>query len=129
MKVLVVNGRVHEILTEEMYQQLLKQQPLNPIMALDANAPPTVQVGQVIQNGQYVVPTPTVVADADMAASTLVRTDHIILNMYEHAIPVPADWTTWRDALRTIAAGGPGPVPPMPALPAGIGPLLKEPLP
>jgi hypothetical protein len=129
VKVLLWKNIVHEVLSEQLYQLLIKQAPLNPILTIDENAPATVKLGQVLVNGQYQDPTPLVAADKDIAAATLQRTDHVIINCYEHAVPVPADWVVWRDALRTIAAGGPGPVPPIPPYPAGIGPLLKEPLP
>lgn len=128
-KVLLARNVVQEVLTEQLYQLLIKQQPLNPILSIDENAPVGVRVGQIAHNGTYEDPTPTPPADADVAASILVRTDHIIINCYEHAVPVPADWVTWRDALRTIALGGPGPVPPMPPIPPGIGPVVMNPLP
>lgn len=55
------------------------------------------------------------------AQAALDRSDITIIRCYEHAVPAPAAWATYRGALRAIVAGGPtsAALPVQPAYPAG----------
>ena len=56
------------------------------------------------------------------AKAKLADTDTVIIRCYEHTVPVPAEWTTYRNALRAIVSGADTTsktLPVQPAYPAG----------
>jgi hypothetical protein len=56
---------------------------------------------------------------ADGARAALARSDVTVLRCVEAGVPVPADWRTYRQALRAVVSTGVGPVPVAPPYPEG----------
>lgn len=68
----------------------------------------------------YTPPAP--IADTRLAAQTaLTASDVTVIRCYEHGVAVPAAWTAYRTALRSIVGGTASttPLPVKPAYPAG----------
>ncbi len=53
------------------------------------------------------------------AEAALTASDRTILRCYEHAVPVPAEWTAYRAELRAVISGASTTMPTRPAFPAG----------
>ena len=64
-------------------------------------------------------PAPPVPTDGELAAAALVKTDAVAVRCFKAGVAFPADWQSYVSALRAIVAGGQGPLPDMPAYPAG----------
>lgn len=86
-------------------------------------APPNPGDAATETNGAWTFAAPPVPAiDTRPAARAALDTsDRTIIRCYERAVAVPADWTAYRAALRTIVSGSATttPLPAMPAYPAG----------
>lgn len=76
-----------------------------------------------VSAGALVAYTPPVIAPDTRAAAqaALDKSDVTMIRCYEHGVAVPADWTTYRAALRAHASGGPttAAMPVVPAYPTG----------
>ena len=56
---------------------------------------------------------------AEAAHQALAASDRVIIRCYEHGVAVPAEWQTYRAALRSCITSNTGPLPTQPAFPAG----------
>lgn len=62
------------------------------------------------------------VAERDLvvnAQMALDASDRTALRCFESGLPLPSEWATYRSVLRSIVAGGSGPIPERPAWPPG----------
>lgn len=84
--------------------------------------------GQVIQsdaNGNPVAITPTpspqalIAAVQKLALTALGKSDTTVVRCIAAGVTVPAEWVTYRAALRALVVSGVGPLPTAPAYPAG----------
>lgn len=135
MKVLVVDGRVAAILEGQMVPL---PEPLPANMQI-VDAPPDTKPGYYYNKdtNTFTAPSPTGTATAPSANKTngilaekaLVQSDRVVFYCSETGIPVPDEWKTYRDDLRTIIAqqNDPNapfiPLPPIPTLPTGMIPV------
>ena len=89
-------------------------------------APEVGWTATLAQNTWSFAPVPLSGADVHAAlvasaAVALDASDRTVIRCYEHAVPVPAVWATYRAALRGIVSGASSPttLPAVPAYPAG----------
>lgn len=106
--------------------------PYGPFTVGDVNYPATVldlwSDEELAEIGVARIPAPPPTPEdleaarlADLAAqarSALAASDVTVLRCLEAGQPVPEDWIAYREALRLIVGGGPGPLPARPDYPS-----------
>jgi hypothetical protein len=82
---------------------------------------PAPQPGWTYTAGVFAAPVVSASDTRGAAQAALDKSDITVIRCIEHAVAVPAAWTTYRAALRAIVAGGPtsAALPTAPTYPAG----------
>ena len=99
--------------------------PVHPDLSwVDISAvSPVPDHGWIFDGATFAAPVSSASAPAASLAMTatlaLDASDRTILRCYEHAVPVPAEWTSYRAELRAVIAGTSTTMPARPAFPAG----------